>query len=172
MYQGRPAPYRARRASILAAWCANSVRPDSGAKGNIPLGPSNPSRVPWPPASRTAATAPSRSRSSPASRASASRSRSAAVRASGIRLAGSGGAISPATAGAASPSRPSTRRPIRFRSSAVDLVGQFVAAILGQGRERRGQVLLARGAEAVLEGHAPGRSATFVTPSTRSAIRR
>ena len=37
--------------------------------GKVPFGASNPSRVPWPPATMTAATLPARSSRSPAARA-------------------------------------------------------------------------------------------------------
>ena len=55
----------APRASTFSAWIWKSVAPDTGPTGNMPLGLSKPSRLPWPPATSSAATSPRRSASSP-----------------------------------------------------------------------------------------------------------
>ena len=49
MYHGIGAPYARLAAWMAPAKMANSGRPETGPIGNAPFGPSNPSRVPWPP---------------------------------------------------------------------------------------------------------------------------
>ena len=90
-----------------------------GANGKAPFGPSKPSRVPWPPASSTAATRPSRQGLAPAAAAARSRSRSASRARQGDHVLAAQG-LDPARARAAPspPTRSPTRRPTRSRSSA------------------------------------------------------
>ena len=67
--QGMSAPYQRRAACSFSANSAKSVSFRSGVTGNIPFGPSNPRREPWPPATVRNAVRPRRISSSPASRA-------------------------------------------------------------------------------------------------------
>ena len=61
---------------------------------------------------------------------------------------------------------------MRSRSRPSSSVRQAVAGLALQTRQRLGQVALAGRSQALLEARHPGRSATFVTPATRSAMRR
>ena len=63
---GTGLPYRRPRANTFSAWIWKSVLFETGPTGNMPLGLSNPSRVPCPPATSSTATSPRAERLVPA----------------------------------------------------------------------------------------------------------
>ena len=62
---GTGRPTRFERAATFSACQRNSVAPETGPIGNTPLGLSDPSRLPCPPATTNSATFPAASASSP-----------------------------------------------------------------------------------------------------------
>ena len=158
----------AAQAGDLGGVVREERRPRDRAERKRPLGPSKPRRVPWPPASRTAATRPCASASSPASRARRSRAWSASVRGSGMTSAGP--AARPGRARRSpSPTSSPTSRPTRSRSSA-SICSRRCSRSCPSRRSRAAARWPWRALRQPLLEVVPGWRATLTTPSTRFAI--